>query len=267
LPLADNVRLWVTPAVKGEMISALTGLVFHMGTVLGAALSGRPLQRNTQRWRGNIPGALAAIAIHILLVLAILFSKGTASPREEVSPIVTVLLTPVSNKTYSLHRSSDSSDFKARRLPKFEPKATAKASIDELQVHLNALAKLTQPQTSAEVANISGAGQKGMSAGGQGYELRDLIRAQVLRHWILAPDAVGTQNFDILIKVVLNREGKVLQVEVVDKQRYADDPVFRDLARRARNAVILASPFVLPVRGYTDPAEIILKLNPRDALH
>ena len=46
-----------------------------------------------------------------------------------------------------------------------------------------------------------------------------------------------------------------------------DDPAYREVAVSARNAVLLASPIALPAGQYQDVMEMVLYLNPRDALH
>jgi hypothetical protein len=67
----------------------------------------------------------------------------------------------------------------------------------------------------------------------------------------------------VSIRVVLDRDGAVTRVEIVDDARYATDALYHDIALRARNAVILSSPFSLP-QGHDEVTDVTLVLNPRD---
>jgi hypothetical protein len=57
----------------------------------------------------------------------------------------------------------------------------------------------------------------------------------------------------------------VRKAEVVDTTS-VDDPLYREVALSARNAVLLSSPILLPPGDYQDVMDMVLYLNPRDAL-
>jgi hypothetical protein len=53
--------------------------------------------------------------------------------------------------------------------------------------------------------------------------------------------------------------------DIVDSPR-ANDPMYREVAVSARNAVLLSSPISLPAGHYDHVMDMVLYLNPRDAL-
>jgi hypothetical protein len=46
----------------------------------------------------------------------------------------------------------------------------------------------------------------------------------------------------------------------------SNDPAYREVAISARNAVLLSSPLSLPPGHYQEVMDMVLYLNPRDAL-
>ena len=139
---------------------------------------------------------------------------------------------------------------------------------DELQIQLEALAKLRQPETGAP-SGTSGRFARGSGTGlgpGAAYSVKDLVRAQVERRWNLDLDGLGRRNFVIAIHVVLTRDGVVNKAEIVDQLRFNSDATYRSIALSARNAVLLSSPILLPNGAYDDVIDMVLNLNPRDTL-
>jgi outer membrane biosynthesis protein TonB len=133
---------------------------------------------------------------------------------------------------------------------------------DELETKLAALAKLRQPESGA----ISGAGTIGTGGKGTGagsVSVKDLIRAQVERRWSLDTETLNGRNVTVAIRVVLDRDGAVMRVDIVEDSRYNADALYHDVALRARNAVLLSSPFSLP-QGHDEVTDVTLLLNPRD---
>jgi hypothetical protein len=133
---------------------------------------------------------------------------------------------------------------------------------DELETKLAALAKLRQPESGAlNGAGTAGSGSRGAGAGS--IAVKDLIRAQVERRWSLDTEALNGRSVTVAIRVVLDRDGAVTRVEILDEGRYANDALYHDIALRARNAVLLSSPFTLP-QGHDEVTDVTLALNPRD---
>ena len=179
-------------------------------------------------------------------------AKAAAAPQRTVSveprpPAAPVLATPVTPA-----------------IPD-PPAEAAKEPLpqDELETKLAALAKLRQPETGV----IGGTGRAafggGNGAGAGSIAVKDLIRAQVERRWSLDTAALNGRNVTIAIRVVLDRDGVVKNVEIVDDARYQTDALYHDIALRARNAVLLSSPFALP-QGHDEVTDVTLILNPRD---
>ncbi len=109
-------------------------------------------------------------------------------------------------------------------------------------------------------------GEDDFSGGHGEYSSRDIIRAQILRRWNLDRSRLGNRNFDILIHVLLKRDGTVVEADIIDKQRYATDTTYRWIALSARNAILLSSPLTLPSGLSTGNLDVTLTLNPREAL-
>jgi len=61
-------------------------------------------------------------------------------------------------------------------------------------------------------------------------------------------------------------DGAVTQVDILDYARYTTDALYHDVALRARNAVLLSSPLALPAGHFQGVMDMVLYLNPRDAL-
>ena len=98
------------------------------------------------------------------------------------------------------------------------------------------------------------------------YAVRDLIRAQVERKWNFNVTALGGRSFVIALRIVVLRNGTVASAQILDRERYTSDALYRDIALSARNAVLLSSPLTLPAGAFGDSLEVTLNLNPRDTL-
>ena len=111
----------------------------------------------------------------------------------------------------------------------------------------------------------TGSDERGAADGAlTGYRLRDFVRAQVLRHWNLDYAALAERRFSVLIRVEMKSNGAIIVSDIVDKTRYAADPVYREIALSARNAVTLSSPIPLPPGNYRALMSFVLDLDPRD---
>jgi hypothetical protein len=166
-----------------------------------------------------------------------------------------------------------------RPAPAQEPLQTALAPsvaeappvADALATKLQALAKLRQPSSdlhsdgnSSNAASMlpgsaSSPGPKGM------YGLKDFILDQVERHWNLNLANLKGAEYSVPIRVEIAKSGEVLKADIVDNSRSAD-PVYREVALSARNAVLASSPLALPAGQYDDVMDMVLTMNPRDTL-
>jgi hypothetical protein len=140
----------------------------------------------------------------------------------------------------------------------------AQPRTDELETKLQALAELRQPDSAQSIPRLLAANGDGAS-GRPGRGLEDLIRAQVERRWNLDLATLGNSDFSVPIHVELTSAGVVLKAEIVDSAR-TTDLAYREVAVSARNAVLLSSPLSLPTGHYQGVMDMVLYLNPRDAL-
>ncbi|HUO91289.1 MAG TPA: hypothetical protein VMU22_00120 [Rhizomicrobium sp.] len=230
-------------------------------------------------------GVGASLLLHVLALLIILFlAHRTLHRQPSYQPFV-----PVAIVAQSEGPSPEPKQTKAAgeisKTPIILPRAPvvhhtptgvapnkATEPVDPLEMKLKELSKLKQPNTDTRVMGEAGTSQYAENgnedeAGGRGlYETRDIIRAQVLRRWSLDRSRLGNRNFDILIHVLLKRDGTVLEADIVDAKRFKTDSVYRWIALSAKNAVILSSPLTLPPNMDRNDLELTLRLNPRDSM-
>lgn len=201
-------------------------------------------------------GWMYAVALHLLagfLLLMLGRQLGPHIPRDKPVIPVTVIFGDVGQGERIAAPSPAPRETTPRpaRVRPDAPRPTA----DPLDAKLAALAQLRAPN--AGIAESAGAG-----GSGGGYTIRDLVRAQILRHWGVT---AGAAPVDVALHIVIARSGVLLQVAVVDQARFAGDAPFRDVAISARNAATLSSPFELPQGVAASALDFIITLNPRDA--
>lgn len=230
-------------------------------------------------------GLFGSIALHGLFALLLLFIvvQSRSGAPEKPSRFVPVDVIRLGNETTSPPAPVRSPIAQRRPSPPREasnphphegtaPAKTRPVPIDDLDMRLRGLAKLRQPETklptienSAGVSDVDAASDA-LPGDNAAYALKDFVRAQVLRRWSLNLGKLGKRDFDIALHVVMTREGKITEAEIIDKKRYTDDAVFHQIALSARNAAILASPIALPPGNYEPVMRMTLALNTRDAL-
>lgn len=148
--------------------------------------------------------------------------------------------------------------------------------IDPLRDRLERLAQLRQPEppVPAERQRQEGVGASNRTstsadaalATNATYSVRDFIRAQVLRRWNLDGKAVRGTDWTVAIHVLVNPDGSINQVEIVDDPRYSLNRAYRDFALSARNAVLLSAPLLIPPGEYDIAKDIVLDFDPRQVL-
>jgi hypothetical protein len=173
------------------------------------------------------------------------------------------------------HQRQIARDVPAGPTPTGTPSAAAIPSespeADGLTAKLQALAKLRQPDMSAQ-GNSSGAAMPAENDGAafgfdNMYQVRDFLRAQVMRRWHLNVASLGHDRVSVPIRVQITKRGEVLKAEVLSADHAAVDPAYDEIAASARDAVLLSSPFVMPKGHYQNEMEVVLYLDPKDALH
>ena len=147
---------------------------------------------------------------------------------------------------------------------------SARGPLDALDAKLKALAELHQPDAATK-SEGSGSGQASMVAvneetAGEIAAAKDLIRVQVMRRWNLDLKSLRGTDSSVPIRVRVGSDGVVLKAELVDTPM-SNDPDYQEVALSAKNAVLASSPFTLPPGHYRGVMDIVLDLNPRDALH
>jgi hypothetical protein len=216
---------------------------------------------------------LHGLALCLLLVVGVFGTEGSQGGLEIVPVEVEIAPRSASAEaeppTAALPRPdtarpSDAATDSAARV--IEPET------DALKTKLEALAKLRQPDavTPSEENGAARPEKVAMNddiaSGLEGpFSVKDYIRAQVERRW--NPDLANLrgQAFSVPIHVEITSAGVVLKAEIVDTAR-AEDPDYREIAVSARNAVLLSSPIALPAGHYQDVMDMVLYLNPREAL-
>lgn len=98
------------------------------------------------------------------------------------------------------------------------------------------------------------------------FEQNAMVRAiqeQLRRCWRIDPGARGAQDIVVEIRVLLNPDGSVQTVEILDVVRMVQDGYFRSAAENAKRAVKQCSPFQLPPRKYDVWRQLTLRFDPR----
>lgn len=232
----------------------------------------------------NGPGLFGSVLLHGIVAIFVLgFYVGIASkPAETGLPrMVPVDLVRFGAETASppeerkalvpQQRSARPNEASSPTLEAVAPDKVKPAPADPLAAKLRALAKLRQTgKTNSEdgtgVSNLSATSDGAVSGDRATYSVKDIIRAQVERRWSLNLRKLGGRNYAILIHIVVKRDGTVVSSEIVDNVRAKDDPLYRDIALSARNAVLLSSPLTLPPGDYGNSMSMTLDLYPRDTL-
>ena len=249
--------------------------------------------REPGAWKRR-PGLVISLLAHGLAAFFLLYQLSALPPRLPIVPIEVVDLpdetppasapanapepaarsaAPQRQATLTPPRAAEAPAIQRPTIPNPPAQSPAPAELprDELETKLQGLAALRAPQTDPRLLNGAGRfaddveGNGSARGRGAGYSVKDYIRAQVERRWNLDTAALGTRNFAIAIHVVIAADGSVTKAEIVDQKRYVTDADYRSIARAARNAVILSSPFALPSDA-SGVVDITLDLYPRDTL-
>jgi hypothetical protein len=209
---------------------------------------------------------LHGLALFLLFIVAPFGSGGSGTGLLSVPIEVDVAFekpAPAApQRTAAMHQTK--SPQQALSDPADRTSLEAQRRTDELETKLQALAELQQPDHNQSKPRLQAENGEGAS-GRPGRGLEDLIRAQVERRWNLDLATLGNNDFSVPIHVEITSAGVVLKAEIVDSPR-TSDPAYREVAVSARNAVLLSSPLSLPAGHYQGLMDMVLYLNPRDAL-
>jgi len=229
--------------------------------------------------RGSAAGLALSVFLHGVALL-LLFLVGVFGTRRSEGGLEIV---PVEVEIVHRGAAAPSPPQMAAALPQpdapqladptsAETARLSQPATDALKAKLESLAKLRQPD--AVTPNVQNgaatpdrvAAKDDVASGLDGpFSVKDYIRAQVERRWNFNLSSLGSNDFAVPIHVVITSAGVVTKAEIVDSSR-ASDPAYREVAVSARNAVLLSSPLALPAGHFQDVMDMVLYLNPRDAL-
>ena len=88
------------------------------------------------------------------------------------------------------------------------------------------------------------------------------IQDHLRRCWLIDPGAQGAQDIVVEITVLLNPDGSVKTVEILDAVRMVQDGYFRRAAENAKRAINLCSPFQFPPDKYHVWRKLTLRFDP-----
>jgi len=154
----------------------------------------------------------------------------------------------------------------AARVPSRKP-----SPADELSARLESLARLRQPEAPVpdDPRQQDGVGASNTTAAKAGtargldaaQALKDFIRAQVERRWNVDRSEIKSENWAVSIHILIDPNGQVTQVQIIDDPRFSRDPAYEDFARSARNAVLLSSPLLIPPGLYNVAKDIVIDFD------
>ena len=206
-------------------------------------------------------GWLLSAGLHLLLLLVAFFYMAAGPippPSLPVLPVDLVVLAPVTRpQTLAPAGRTAPRPAVAPQAAGTRPEGITPPE-DELGSSLQTLSQLRAPDGPLNL----GAGE---GTGGGGLSLRDFIRAQILRRWV--PDLSRNQRRDrpVLLRITVNAAGVLTAVDILDRQQFDGDKLFRNMAVGARNAALLTSPVRMPPGNWPAASTFVIDLDPRAA--
>ena len=143
------------------------------------------------------------------------------------------------------------------------------ASVDKIKKPLNTPTPL--PETEQALTEGIKGGTEGSLTQPLSISERDLIAAKLRSCWNVDAGKSGIEEMIVEIKVLVNKEGRVLDVQTLNMR---NDPIFRSVAESAQRAVYICdnkgseSPFQILAEkyksNYNSWKEIYVRFNPID---
>ncbi len=90
----------------------------------------------------------------------------------------------------------------------------------------------------------------------------DAIRIKLRSCWNLDPGAKDIKNMKIVIRTSVSPDGNISAIEILNKDEYSSSPWFKAVAESAKRALIICSPYNLPVEFYQDWKDIVFTFYP-----
>jgi hypothetical protein len=220
-------------------------------------------------WR-QTAAAAGSLLLHLaLLALLWLWPSPPQSPPPAEPLTVELVAPPLPDPLPLPAATATTTAMVARRSPHRAAAATAApppplilapTAEQALTSQLDRLARLPAP---IATPGSGAAGPGGGRGTGDGYGLRDLIKAQIEKRWVIQPAAMLRNDWVVRIALLVNVDGTVGRAEIEDDPRLHDDSGYRDFAFSARNAALLSSPLILPPGSLAAPQQLVLDFNPR----
>jgi hypothetical protein len=223
-----------------------------------------PFQPTGQR---HPNGWLLSLALHMALALVVLLyalQQPVLPLLPAVLPVELVAVQPQPGPSAS--RPSPRTGAPAPRVaatprPLEGVRPDAAVPADELTARLQALSRLGAPDGPLTLDN----GGSGAGGGGGALSLRDFIRAQIMRRWLPNLGTRARRDRPVLLRVTVTARGVITAVEILDRQQFDGDRLFRGLTTSARNAALLSSPVMLPPGNWPAVNVVDIALDPKDA--
>lgn len=172
-----------------------------------------------------------------------------------------------------------------RSKPKLKPVQKQDDGLDSLLASVEKMRKNHVKQKTnynkSEVSDLVSGILQGIDAGSMkslGSKLTvsqiDFIASKVRKHWNLDAGVEGIYDMIIEVRISLEQDGRVSNVEFLNKSRYDSDSAFRSVAQSAKRAILICdklgneSPFRMLAlkypQNYSDWKKIRLRFNPLD---
>ncbi len=201
-------------------------------------------------------------------------------PSEYSKPFVkTEKLPPPQPKEIKAEEKNDTSNFIENIKPEKEtknnkPKDITKermgglddllASVDGLKNKEKTLIETNKPEEHIE--NNSKNFQKNSSADLLKKQMAisyiDAIRIKLRSCWNLDPGAKNIKNMKIVIRTSISPDGNISNIDILNKDEYISSPWFKAVAESAKRALIICSPYNLPIEFYQDWKDIVFTFYP-----
>ncbi|MBR1544940.1 MAG: cell envelope integrity protein TolA [Alphaproteobacteria bacterium] len=90
----------------------------------------------------------------------------------------------------------------------------------------------------------------------------DAIRIKLRSCWNLDPGAKDIKNMKIVIRTSISPDGNINNIEILNKDEYLSSSWFKAVAESAKRALIICSPYSLPIEFYQDWKDIVFTFYP-----
>ena len=255
-----NLRSESQGRTKAFLAKGNAGAVGRFGTTMRFDEVRAVVVLSDMRRRFDFGAAfVCSVALHGIVLLPLVMERRDAATIN----VVRVEIVMLADQTAEPEQASEA------RVGATTPAAgplggsPADAPRDEFESKLERLAKLRYPGPEVRLRDRPSPSPASDNAQSN---VSDFIRAQVERRWSLDLAPLGNRTFSVLIRIEMTGAGVVTRADIVRDTRLAADKTYQDVARSARNAVLLSSPFVLPAGHYADLTELDLRLDTRDVL-